>query len=69
LPRHYGDGAYWQNAAIHARAMAVTFHDPAARLALLEVAIKYEALARHAHAQETGATPVAFEKNRKPADS
>ena len=61
----YGNAAFWRNAAVHARAMAATFDDSAARLAMLEIAIRYEATARRAHAQETGLTLVADEKERK----
>ena len=54
MPGQYGNAAYWRNAAVHARAMAATFDDPVARLAMLEIAIKYEAIARRAYARETG---------------
>lgn len=59
------DAAYWQNAAIHARTMAETFADTAARLALLEIAIRYEAIARRVHAQQAGLTLVDCEAQRK----
>jgi len=61
----YGDAGYWRTAAIHARAMAATFHDAASRLAMLEIAIKYEAIARRARALETGLRLVDNEEERR----
>jgi hypothetical protein len=65
VPDQSSDAAYWQNAAIHARTMAETFNDTAARLSLLEIAIRYEAIARRVHAQQPGLTLVDCEAKRK----
>jgi len=45
--------------------MAATFHDAASRLAMLEIAIKYEAIARRARALETGLRLVDNEEERQ----
>lgn len=48
------DTVYWRSAASNARAIAETFDDEAARLAMRKIAAKLEAMARRAYARENG---------------
>jgi len=49
--------------------MAETFSDQAARLAMLEIAIKLEAIARRAYAQEKGLASAGQDHEEKTAES
>jgi len=64
MPSQYVDTGYWRTAASNARAMAETFDDRSARLAMLEIAIKLEAIARRAHALETDVQLVGGEEKK-----
>ena len=65
MPSQYGDAVYWRTAACNARTMAETFGDQAARLAMQEIAIKLEAIARRAHAQDSGLRAVEGDNQQK----
>jgi hypothetical protein len=53
MPNQYGNRAYWHSAASNARAIADTFNDQAARLAMLEIASKLDSIARRADVTES----------------
>ena len=62
MPSQYGDATYWRTAAANARAMAMTFDDEAARKAMIEIAVKLEAIAWRAHVQQTGLKSIEGER-------
>lgn len=67
MPTRYDGAEFWCKAANDARIMAETFHDSAARLAMLEIVRGYEAIAKRTQARRVALTLVGDREDQREA--
>lgn len=67
MPTRYDGAEFWRKAANDARVIAETFHDSAARLAMLEIVRRYETIAQRTQARCVALAVVGDREDRREA--